>query len=353
MSETRPENPIPDFEQITHGEPVRGRRTRPRAAPPVEPTPSGTSEEGGESGRKGGERRPTEPTPRSPGTPPGAPGEGPAVHITVTPPPSAREPRPHLGTDTFSVESGRGSSASTPPRGADVVWKTPGSRPAPPGPPATPETEVWQMLNPPSTFETPPAPARSRGPLTGALAVAAAAACLFLLYRFIVLPRAAPLESAAPADAAAVPAALVPLNPYTTRGLPDPALTPGESGASGGTSAPIPAEVRQAVFAAYGIKPGDGKYVISRLIPSSLKGTDTPANLFPTTPWFVSLKGRLDTYLTEQVAGGKMSLEDAQKALTGNWIDATHRFYLRNYGEEDEAKARATEDQLKWGPKTP
>ena len=149
----------------------------------------------------------------------------------------------------------------------------------------------------------------------------------------------------------------VPLKPdinlTVRKGLPFPPITPGERIPAGGPNywleAPITEEVKQKVFSAYGIGPVDAQsYVIIRLIPVELGGTENPANLFPTTPWFQSLKSRLDQRLIELVKGGRLTLLQAEAELKDNWVRAAHRYYVRNYGIDDPDKARQKEDELKW-----
>ena len=133
------------------------------------------------------------------------------------------------------------------------------------------------------------------------------------------------------------------------KGMPYSPLTPGERIATPRLPAPISEENSEKVFAAYGISPADAQaYVIVRLIPVGLGGTDNPANLFPTTPWFAGLKARLDKRLVELVQGNKMRVEQAESELRDNWVRASHRYYIRNYGIDDPNRAREEEDRLKW-----
>ena len=111
---------------------------------------------------------------------------------------------------------------------------------------------------------------------------------------------------------------------------------------------PVPEEVKQQVFAAYGLSPDEHVKQAIRLIPAALGGTNGPKNVFPVTPWFAGLKARLDNFLVEQISAGKLTVKGAVAELTGNWIEACHRHYVRNYGEKDLEKARQTEDKLRW-----
>jgi hypothetical protein len=74
----------------------------------------------------------------------------------------------------------------------------------------------------------------------------------------------------------------------------------------------------------------------------------TPANIFPTTPWFADLKRRLDRQLTQKVVNGEVALSRAQEELKTNWIAAAHRHYVRNYGSDNLDEARKIENRLNW-----
>lgn len=131
-------------------------------------------------------------------------------------------------------------------------------------------------------------------------------------------------------------------------GQPDPALTPGHRQDTVRAGGAIPQSVREQVFQSYGIDLADKKHVLVRLIPVSLGGTEEPANLFPTTPWFLELKTRLDKQLAEKVSRGEMGVEQAVGELKADWIAAAHRHHVRNYGHNDKDAARQTESKLNW-----
>jgi len=139
------------------------------------------------------------------------------------------------------------------------------------------------------------------------------------------------------------------INLTVRKGLPFPPITPGERLATPRLEGPITADVKLQVFNAYGLGPMDAQsYVIIRLIPVELGGTENVPNLFPTTPWFQDLKSRLDSRLVELVKGGRLTIQQAESELKDNWVRASHRYYIRNYGIDDPDKAREKEDQLKW-----
>lgn len=152
--------------------------------------------------------------------------------------------------------------------------------------------------------------------------------------------------------------------PAMPPGKPDPALTPGSAssivfrpevaGVLGAASPAVPEGIRRDVFRAYGIPESEeGKYVPVRLIPPSLNGDDSAANILPMTPWFSNLKARLDKELTVKVASGRMTVAGAHKELTGDWIAAAHKHYVRNYGEQDEAAAKRAEEGKAWAKPSP
>lgn len=110
---------------------------------------------------------------------------------------------------------------------------------------------------------------------------------------------------------------------------------------------PDPSVVRK-VLEAYGATPGDARTEVIRLIPAELGGTNGEKNLFLTTPWFADLKSRLDAKLVHLVKSGQIKVEQAESDLTGNWVRATHKYYVRNYGSTDSAAARKIEDSNRW-----
>ncbi|HEV2162669.1 MAG TPA: hypothetical protein VGR52_10630 [Stellaceae bacterium] len=74
-------------------------------------------------------------------------------------------------------------------------------------------------------------------------------------------------------------------------------------------------------------------YEEDHLIPLELGGNPTsPQNLWPEPwhgPWNARVKDELENYLNEQVCAGRMSLEEAQKEIAGDWV-AAYRKYLGN-----------------------
>jgi hypothetical protein len=181
------------------------------------------------------------------------------------------------------------------------------------------------------------AQAQQRRRLIGAFALLSVCATFALIYIFHI--RTAGQGSLKPGG----------VNDWTRRGLPDPALTPGERGAATIAVMHIPDEERRQIFASYGVDPHDTRYVLCQLIPGKLQGTISPKNLFPTTPWFQDLKSRLDSRLVELVQSNQITVERAETELQTNWVQAMHAHYVRNYGEKDAKRAREKEETLHWG----
>ncbi len=132
--------------------------------------------------------------------------------------------------------------------------------------------------------------------------------------------------------------------------LPDLRLTPGD--ALPGVTATdvcqpgwarrhrdVPAELRAAVFAAYGLP--DGNHTgycagpqgceLDHLIPLELGGSNSPRNLWPEPfdgPMSAHAKDKLENRLHAMVCTGELPLEEAQRAIATDWV-AAHRRYVQ------------------------
>lgn len=135
---------------------------------------------------------------------------------------------------------------------------------------------------------------------------------------------------------------------YVSKGLPNPALTPGDRGPAPLLSFRLGDDLRQQVFKEYGLNGADPKYTVCMLIPGSLGGTTELKNLFPTTRWFADLKVRLDKKLTDEVNSGALTMAQAEAELKADWIKAMHRHGVRNYGAHDRAASDKIEKTLNW-----
>ncbi|MCB1021667.1 MAG: hypothetical protein KDC27_17175 [Acidobacteria bacterium] len=118
---------------------------------------------------------------------------------------------------------------------------------------------------------------------------------------------------------------------------PDPQLTPGLAAAvsrdsvcaagSEGSEAVVDAALALAVFRRYGIaNPQPGAYEVDFLIPPELGGVKDVRNLWPQAydihPWNAHAKDALEDDLRQSVCDGRLSLEEAQRALAKGWIAA-------------------------------
>ncbi|MDE2167708.1 MAG: HNH endonuclease [Alphaproteobacteria bacterium] len=89
--------------------------------------------------------------------------------------------------------------------------------------------------------------------------------------------------------------------------------------------------LKHEIYVEYHIDPRSGHYEIDHLIPLEVGGADVAANLWPesydTRPWTAHVKDRLENCLHEQVCAGRMPLDEVQKEIAGDWIEA-YRKYL-------------------------
>ena len=123
--------------------------------------------------------------------------------------------------------------------------------------------------------------------------------------------------------------------------LPDPNLTPGAVFTTDtavvcapgfvASRPPTPEKLKAFIFREYGIDARWGHYQIDYVIPPQLGGSQAPENLWPqsfdTHPWNAALKDRLEDYLYKQVCAGRMTLMEAQREISADWVSA-YRLYL-------------------------
>jgi uncharacterized protein YceK len=119
-----------------------------------------------------------------------------------------------------------------------------------------------------------------------------------------------------------------------SKGLPDPACTPGAlmEGAtkdkicqSGYASSVrnVPQSVKNKAYAEYGIASHfPGEYEVDHLVSLELGGSNDISNLWPEAanpkPGFHE-KDKVENYLHDQVCSGKISLRQAQLEIATNW----------------------------------
>jgi len=128
--------------------------------------------------------------------------------------------------------------------------------------------------------------------------------------------------------------------------LPEPRLTPGaivilsreELCASNlPKDRSVPASVRNAVFAEYGIPGTDPKaYALDYLISPALGGSDDIRNLWPQFYSAARVKDALEDRLHELVCAGKLDLPGAQRAIASNWIVAYMTYFQTDRPLEQE-----------------
>jgi hypothetical protein len=109
--------------------------------------------------------------------------------------------------------------------------------------------------------------------------------------------------------------------------LPNPKLTPGRVARTDKERSGVTLRVEQKVFARYGLPWGRrGEFKMDHLIPSELGGADTIDNLWPQSvrarPYGTDRKELLAEVLLKKVRDGKMTVEQAQEAISRDWIDA-------------------------------
>lgn len=94
----------------------------------------------------------------------------------------------------------------------------------------------------------------------------------------------------------------------------------------------VPVALQRKVFDAYGIRPsGPGEYEVDYLITPALGGADDIHNLWPQshtdTVWNAEVKDALEDRLRDMVCDGKLDLEEAQRQIASNWIDAYKKYF--------------------------
>ncbi len=92
----------------------------------------------------------------------------------------------------------------------------------------------------------------------------------------------------------------------------------------------IPDEMRQRVFAAYGIRsPKPDQFEVDYLITPDLGGTESIRNLWPqpySARWNARVKDKLEQRLHQMVCSGQLDLATAQHDIAVDWIGAYKRY---------------------------
>ena len=109
--------------------------------------------------------------------------------------------------------------------------------------------------------------------------------------------------------------------------VPNPKLTPGRVARTEKERAGITLQLEQKVFARYRL-PWERRiqFKIDRLIPAELGGADTLDNLWPQSvrarPYGSDRKELLTEVLLKKIRDGKLTIAQAQEAISRDWIDA-------------------------------
>jgi hypothetical protein len=128
--------------------------------------------------------------------------------------------------------------------------------------------------------------------------------------------------------------------------IPDPTLTPGAVRTTdvGAICSTPTRELRHwsrdrddRIMAEYGLPPGPHpRFEVDHLIPLSLGGADSDANLWPEPrrsiepEWPAELKDDLEHRLCQMVCAGKLGVVEAQSEIAADWTASYHnRFRLR------------------------
>lgn len=97
----------------------------------------------------------------------------------------------------------------------------------------------------------------------------------------------------------------------------------------------VPADVKQQVYAEYGITSHQpGEYEVDHLISLELGGSNSIKNLWPqsylTQPWNAHVKDKLENELHAEVCSGKVDLPTAQHDISTDWIAAYKKYFHTN-----------------------
>ncbi|HWM24778.1 MAG TPA: hypothetical protein VNP98_08135 [Chthoniobacterales bacterium] len=120
--------------------------------------------------------------------------------------------------------------------------------------------------------------------------------------------------------------------------MPNPKLTPGRVAQRDKDRRGVTEAMERKVFARYGIPwSRRAEFKIDHLIPVELDGADTIDNLWPQSrrvkPYGAERKEFLTQHLLALIAAGKMTIAQAQKEISEDWIscfvDHLGMVYLR------------------------
>lgn len=122
---------------------------------------------------------------------------------------------------------------------------------------------------------------------------------------------------------------------------PDPACSPGavlttdvkKICVSGYTTTvrDVSTATKKQVFKEYGISyDKHSDYEVDHIISLELGGSNDISNLFPeayNNTYGARIKDKLENYLHKQLCSGKMTIQEAQKEISGDWITYYKKYY--------------------------
>jgi len=119
--------------------------------------------------------------------------------------------------------------------------------------------------------------------------------------------------------------------------LPNPKLTPGDvvevsraEICNDERSLPeVSVAIKRQVFDRYGISPQSLGYNVDHLIPVALGGSNSIKNLWPQPlagEWNYQMKNKLEGKMRKLVCAGTLSLEQAQKEISEDWVAAYKKY---------------------------
>jgi Putative zinc-finger len=123
--------------------------------------------------------------------------------------------------------------------------------------------------------------------------------------------------------------------------LPDPGFTPGATRAvaladlcstDDEVVRDVPSSLQKKIFQEYGIRGVPAaEFEVDYLITPGLGGSDDVRNLWPephsNTVWNSYVKDQLEDHLHRMVCERKISLNEAQKEIASNWIEAYKKYF--------------------------
>ena len=95
----------------------------------------------------------------------------------------------------------------------------------------------------------------------------------------------------------------------------------------------VPTSVKRQVYAEYNVEYIPHAYEVDHLISLELGGSNSVRNLWPESYsiyWNAHVKDALENRLHSMVCDGSISMEDAQKTISTDWIGAYKNYFHTN-----------------------